>query len=298
MGCLFAGLLKEARHDVFLLDNHVERAVHITHHGLHITQARGDRAIPMCAGTAYTLAQPPDLIILCVKTYDTPSALDSALPLIGPDTTLLSMQNGVSALETLIRALPSGRICVGTTTQGATVIGPGHVFHAGGGLTWIGAYHERDWPQAQDLARMFCQAGIDACTERNVMSLLWSKLVINAAMGPVSALSCLPNGRLALEEPWAFMLRKAATEAAAVARAKGIALLYPDPVEAALTVCRQTENNRSSMLQDVLKGRRTEIDAITGVIVREADALGVPVPVSRDLLEKIHALSTAKILRP
>jgi 2-dehydropantoate 2-reductase len=121
-------------------------------------------------------------------------------------------------------------------------------------------------------------------------ALLWGKLVINAAINPLTALLDIPNGEL-LNRPSAREVAAAlAREAASVAVAKGISLPFPDPVAATETVAHRTASNKSSMLQDVKRGSPTEIDAICGAIVRAGEQTGVPTPVNRTLWQLINGL--------
>jgi len=122
-------------------------------------------------------------------------------------------------------------------------------------------------------------------------SLLWGKLVINAAINPLTAILRVPNGELLAHSTAGALMYAAANEAAAVAIALGVHLPYPDPSAAAEAVARRTANNRSSMLQDVLRGAPTEIDAICGAIVQAGEGLGVPTPVNLTLWQLVKAMS-------
>jgi 2-dehydropantoate 2-reductase len=137
---------------------------------------------------------------------------------------------------------------------------------------------------------LLTRAGIKTSVASDVSAVLWSKLIINAAIGPVSALSGLPNGQLPKRKKWRTLLERAAREGAAVAARQGIRLLYRNPVRAVAEVCRNTAENLSSMLQDVRRQRKTEIDAINGAIVRAAAAAGLPAPVHTDLIRRIRTL--------
>jgi 2-dehydropantoate 2-reductase len=133
-------------------------------------------------------------------------------------------------------------------------------------------------------------AGFEVETTPNADSLVWSKLVINAAINPLTALLRVPNGEL-LQRPTArSLMGELAREAAAVAEAQGIPLTFSDPVTAAEAVARRTARNHASMFQDVQRGAPTEIDAICGAIVRTGEKSGVPTPVNRTMWQLVKAI--------
>jgi 2-dehydropantoate 2-reductase len=123
------------------------------------------------------------------------------------------------------------------------------------------------------------------------MSLLWSKLVISAAINPISALSDLTNGEILKSSDLTEVMHEAASEAEEVANIKGIKLQYKNAADEADEICRATKNNISSMLQDVRAGRKTEIESITGAIIKEANAMNVDVPTNEVLMKRINKLS-------
>lgn len=290
LGCLWAALLARGGHEVTLLDRDPARAAALTRQGLRLETGAGtlDCRIP-CTAEAGRIGC-VDLVCLCVKAYATALAAPLLPPLVDDRTLVLSLQNGLGNLELLADALRTGCLLGGSTTHGATLLGPGHIRHAGQGLTVVAPWRIADYPRAAALAEVFQRCEIKTTTHENLTAVLWSKLIINAAIGPVAALSGLRNGPLARHAHWGEVLRAAVREGAAVAAAQGIALLYADPVAAVLEVCRRTADNVASMLQDVRRGRRTELDAINGALVRAAERVGVPVPVQRDLMARLFLL--------
>jgi 2-dehydropantoate 2-reductase len=174
-------------------------------------------------------------------------------------------------------------VLAGTTTDGARLVGPGHVEWTGRGTTTVGAWRPAD--DAETVGRVveaFRTAGLDADAATDVRRLLWEKLAVNAAINPVTALARVENGALTTG-PLADLARTAAVETAAVARADGADLDDATAREAVETVARETARNRSSMHRDVARGRRTEIDAINGYVVDRAAATGRSAPVNRTL---------------
>lgn len=174
--------------------------------------------------------------------------------------------------------------------MGAVLDTAGIVQWKGHGLTQIAPFGETSTNTEREVAGILSTAGCDCRVLPNAQSMLWGKLAINAAINPVTAILGIPNGRL-LELPEARVQAfAAAKEAEAVAGALGIPLPYPDVVAAVTDVCHQTAANHSSMLRDVERGRRTEIESITGAVVAAAQHHGIPTPVNAQLLAVVQGL--------
>jgi 2-dehydropantoate 2-reductase len=179
------------------------------------------------------------------------------------------------------------RALLGVTEQGATLVAPGRVRPCGDGPTHIAG--------PDSLAAVFRSAGLDAraVDPARGASLAWGKLAVNAGINALSAILRVPNGQLLARPEALTLLECAANEVAEVARAKGIVLPFPDAAAQARRVARATSSNLSSMLQDVLRGVPTEIDAINGAVVREGARLGVPTPANETLLRLLAARAAA-----
>jgi 2-dehydropantoate 2-reductase len=227
--------------------------------------------------------------LVLVKSWQTERAagqLSRCLPVEG---VALTLQNGLGNREALVRALGAGRVGLGTATAGATLLGPGWVRPGG-----EGEIHAEDHPRLPPLTALLSGAGFSVSKTGNVESLVWGKLAINAAINPLTALLRVPNGEL-LERPEAReLMRAVAREAAGIASAKGIRLPFDDPTGAAESVARRTAGNTSSMLQDVLRGAPTEVDAICGGIVAAAHELGLEAPVNETLWRLVKAMVNFK----
>jgi 2-dehydropantoate 2-reductase len=228
-----------------------------------------------------------DLVILTTKAFDTPSAAEQ-LGKLGSSSPVLSLQNGLTNVPLLLGRLPHASVLGGSTTHGVTFLGPGHIRHAGRGQTALGvARGPRSL--ALDTAALFSRAGLAASVAGDLDRVLWEKAVVNAAINPLTAVLRCANGELMDRSDARLVSQGAAREAAEVARARRVAVSL-DPWSSVARVLAATAANRSSMLQDVEAGRRTEIDAITGEIVRLARAHGVNAPVNRGLLALVRAL--------
>ena len=290
MGSLFGGLLAEAGEDVVLVDIWEEHVRAINERGLHIKGVSGDRVVRVRATTKHAEVGVVDLMLIQVKSYATEKAIRDALPMIGERTVVLTLQNGLGNVEKIAAVVGRERVLAGTTAHGATVLGPGEIYHAGRGLTVIGEVDGRITDRVKAIAELFNRAGIETEVTDNIMGAIWTKMLANVAINALTAITGLYNGELLeLEETKAVML-KAVDEAVAVAKAMGIKLLVEDPHEFVLGIARATATNKSSMLQDVERGRRTEIDAINGMIVHYGRELGIPTPINEALVAAVKGI--------
>lgn len=230
-----------------------------------------------CLGIHYAL--------VLVKAWQTGHAAQQLKECLADDGLAVTLQNGHGNDETLSRILGTDRVALGTTTTGATLLGPGLVREGGEGIIFL----ERH-PALGPLEEALKAAGFAVDVVEEAQSLVWGKLVVNAAINPLTAILRVPNGKL-LELPTAReMMRALATEAAHVAGAERVRLPFPDPVSAAEEVARRTAANHSSMLQDVLRGAPTEIDAICGAVVQMAQKHGMDAPANWACWKLVKAL--------
>ena len=214
-------------------------------------------------------------VLVLVKAWQTErvgSQLQECLP---DDGLAITLQNGLGNREILAKSLGLDRVALGTTTTGATLLGPGLVREGGQGIISI----ERH-PSLGLMVEALTSAKFNVQPVDDAQSLIWGKLVINAAINPLTALLRVSNGKL-LESPSAReMMGALANEAAQVAAAEKIHLPFSDPVAAVEEVASKTAENHSSMLQDILRGAPTEIDAICGAVVKVAQKHNLDTPVN------------------
>ena len=299
IGCLFAALLSRAGNEVWLVDRHPQRARMLGRRGLFVsgsTALRHSQGVPQeFRATVRATADPQqvgpvDLVIMAVKSFHTPEAAQAATPLVGDETAVLTLQNGLGNLEVLQQALGAERVIGGVTSQGAAIVAPGQVHHAGDGPTVIGEPGGTLSERLLGIQEEFSQAGIQTDVTTNLPSALWGKLVVNAGLNAVGALAHVRNGAIMESAHLRRVMGAAVREAVAVAKAKGISLPYPDMAAHAEEICQRTANNMNSMLQDLLRQRPTEVEAINGAVVREGSAAGVPTPVNEALLSLIKGI--------
>jgi 2-dehydropantoate 2-reductase len=189
----------------------------------------------------------------------------------------------------MAEVLGAERCVQGVTSHGATLLGPGHVRHAGAAATHIAASPEAA-VHVRHIADLFTRAGFETHVSDSLDSLLWGKLIINVGINALTAILRVRNGLLAEVEAAYAVMCAAVDEAVAVVRGRGVALPYEDAPERARGVAIATAANRSSMLADVLRQQPTEVDVINGAIVREGARLGIPTPVNQTLVWLIKAM--------
>jgi len=223
--------------------------------------------------------------LVLVKSWQTERAAQQLAGCLDDAGVALTLQNGLGNREALTAILGAERVALGVTTAGASLLAPGYIRVAGNGKVKLGTH-----PRLESLADHLSKAGFSVEIVVDPDSLLWGKLVVNAAINPLTALLRIPNGEL-LKRPSARQLMvDAAREAATVAVARGVDLPYADPIEMVEEVAHQTATNLSSMLQDILRGAPTEIEAINGAIVRLGEQAGVPTPVNHALYRLVKGL--------
>ena len=282
MACLYGARLG-SQTDVTLAGSWAEGVTAIREHGIIIEESAGPAVMQVNAARlgAESIA-PADLVLVLVKAWQTELVAEHLPGLLAPDGIALTLQNGLGNLEQL-----GPRAHLGVTTQGATLLGPGRVRPGGAGLTHIAA---PEWVVAA-----FQRAGFEAhrAEAAEVDGLLWGKLVVNCGINALTALLRVPNGELLRRPDAKELMERAALECAQVGRAKGIALPFADPAARVREVAERTAINKSSMLQDILRGARTEIDAINGAVARAGARVGVSTPVNETLARLVRALGAA-----
>ncbi len=286
MASLFAARLAGCGVRVTMIGTWQQGLAALRENGVRLVAAWGrERVFPVQVAVDPLECTPASLALVLVKSWQTGRAADQLARCLAPDGLALTLQNGLGNLEILADRLGPDRVALGTTTNGATLLGPGLVRAGGEGEISL----EDDFRLAPIL-HMLHQAKFKIKTVADIDALVWGKLAINAAINPLSALLRVPNGELLARPTARELMSAAAREAALVANARGIRLPFDDPAAAAEAVAQKTAANRSSMLQDIRRGAPTEIDAINGAIVRAGGEAGVATPTNRVLWQLVKAL--------
>jgi 2-dehydropantoate 2-reductase len=291
MGALFGGLLAESGNEVWLVDVWEAHVRAIVEAGLQIEREGTTRRIEVHATTDPSEIGAVELVIVFVKANQTRIAARTAAGLLGTDSRVLTLQNGMGNADVIAEIIEPGRVVAGTTAHGATVLGPGHIRHAGVGPTAIGMWHSGDIEPAQGIAAGLNAAGIETTVASNIRRVVWEKLLVNVGINAITALTGVKNGQLLDLAVTRELCRAAVQEGLEVARALGIEVRSDAP-DHVLQVARATASNRSSMGQDVDHRRPTEIDAINGVVVREARKAGLHAPVNQTLTALVATLQS------
>lgn len=302
LGSLLGGRLADAGRRVTLFTRRAEHVAAIRERGLAIEERDGRVTTRRLAATAdATEAGGADLAVVTVKAHDTRAALEPFRGRLGAEGTVLSLQNGLGNDAAIRAALgPDIRLILGATASGATLLGPGRVRDGGAGPTTIGYPGRAPDARLARVAATLGAAGWAATTAARIADALWAKLLVNAAINPLAALTGLPNGVLPARPDLAELMRAVLAEAAAVARAEGAAAGTETGDEAfarVRAVCAATAVNRSSMLQDLDAGRRTEIGAINGAIAALGARHGLATPLNAALVALVRGREAARGVR-
>ncbi len=291
MGSLFGAMLAEAGNEVWLYDVWLEHVQAINQDGLRIEREGKIRTVEIRATADLQQIGQAELVIIFVKSSRTKLAAKTALNLAGSDGSVMTLQNGMGNADVIAEFFEPERILAGTTSHGATMLGPGSIRHAGSGPTTIGTWSQTEGglQRAGQFAEFFNRAGIKTESTADVRSVVWNKLLINIGINAITALTQIKNGQVLNLEITRELSRNAVVEALNVARAADIKV-QDDAVDRVFKVAEATALNRSSMGQDVDSRRQTEIAAINGFIVREAKRLGLEAPVNFTLTALVQTL--------
>lgn len=230
-------------------------------------------------------------LLVATKSYDTLSALNAIAHRLAPDTAIYLMQNGLGSQEAVASQFAQYPLYAVTTTEGANRRGPDEIIHAGRGQSWIGPFNEQaTLIQAQATANRFCEAGLNTQATPEIRHRLWLKLAINCAINPFTAVLNCPNGELPQHPFFNERLPRVCEEVALAMTRAGFPTTASALQEQVMAVIAGTAANISSMLQDIRAGRRTEIDAINGYLVRFSEAQGLAAPINQELVQRVQAL--------
>jgi len=286
IGCYFGGMLARAGAKVTLIGRHPHVEA-IKRNGLLLQSLDFRDTIRVAATQDMAAVGEAGLVLFCVKSRDTEDAARQMAPQLAADAVVLSLQNGVDNVER-IRLHIKSPVIAGLVYAAAEMPAPGSVRHTGGGSLVIGRLDgpgggdESGQQLLNEIAALFTGAGISVKISGEIAAELWSKLVMNCAYNAISALTRSPYGRMVALPGIRAIMRETVDEVVEVARAKGIRL-PGDMVEAAFRLADAMPTTLSSTAQDILKGKRTEIDHLNGYVVREGEALGIPTPANRTL---------------
>lgn len=295
LGCAIGGTLAQAGNRVVLINRNAAQVDAINTHGLVMRTPAGEQVVKTTAATSAQGLAPVDLVIVLVKSFHTEAAMGAATNLVGPHTTVLSLQNGLGHEDVLAQIVGREHVLAGKTYVGGVQLAPGQIISGTAGKeTLIGELDGRLSERAQRIAATFNAAGLATTVSDNIMGTMWDKLLINVSTGAVSGITRLPYGPLYQIPEIEATAVAAVQEAMDVAAASGVKLSYTDPRDAWLKASAGLPADfKTSMLQSLEKGSVTEVDFINGAVVRWGQRCGVSTPVNATLVACIKGVERA-----
>ena len=294
MGCVYAALMADAGNEVWAVDTWQAHVDAIAAKGLRLEGASGDRTVTLGATTDPATVGPCDLVIIATKAPQVEAAASGARALLGSETPVLTIQNGLGSSAKVARILGEQRVIVGVVGGfGASIVAPGHAHHNGMELVRLGEAHGTVTPRLERIAALWRDSGFRVKCFDDIDQLVWEKLICNVCYSGTATLTGLSVGEIMADADAWPIASGCASEAYQVARAKSIRLDFDDPVAYVHDFGAKIPGARPSMLLDHLAGRRSEIDAINGAIPPEALALGLEAPYNTLVSALVRAKETA-----
>lgn len=295
IGRLFGSYLAKSQNEVTLLDVDDEVIGAMQDQGIGVVVNEMDdpdmvTQVPVTAITDARLIKECDLVMLMVKSFATRMATQSVAHLVGPGSPLLCVQTGLGNIEVMEQIVAREHIIAGFTFMSGTALGGAKVRYGREGKTYIGELNGEITDRVQKIANVFEESGIATQVASRILGRLWCKVLVFSAINPLSSLLKVPNGCLTGKMESITLMKRLLDEGKAVAEAHGIDLVYTDLYELLFDACQRSSNNLSSMLQDILNDRRTEIEAQNGAICRFASSYGVQVPTHQTMVELVKLL--------
>jgi 2-dehydropantoate 2-reductase len=292
MGGIWAVRLALAGNDVAVIDVAAEVVAAIERDGVVVENKEGVvETAPVRATVDAATIGPVDVVFFFVKAQHTAAAAEGARPLIEDQTTVVSLQNGWGNSDVLASVYPPHQIAMGVTYHSGTVVAPGRIAHTARNATFIGPYaDDAGLDRARAVGELMTAAGIETTVTADVKTEVWKKLILNTATLPTAALTLLRAGELGQPGPMLDLLDRLASESTHVAQALGYPIEVQERIDRIHTQLAGAGMGKPSMLQDVEARRKTEIEVINGAVVREAQRVGVDVPVNRAMVALVGGL--------
>ena len=315
IGSLFGGYLASIKSDMYTIEvilisrKHHADAINKSGLTLHkidsIIELRNIQAFKNSKEIEDYIAkkskEPIDFIFLSTKTYDIENAMLKYKNLINKSKWLVILQNGIGNEDIIRKFCSDHKLIRIVTSNGALLEKPGHVIHTGKGFTKIGfpflkviKQNDKEFKKADSelriLTNLLTSVGLDTIIVEDIIQESWEKIFVNVGINPFGALTRLTNGKLLENEGIKQMMGEAVKEAVEVAKKKDIKLSEKDFVALTYDVAKKTSNNKNSMLQDILKGKRTEIDFMNGKILKYARELNLKTPINELLTFLVKGL--------
>ena len=295
IGSLYGGFLQLGGHQVTLIgrEHHIES---IQKHGLQILGVLGNHSVKLHAMTDPGGIDEADMVLITTKAYDVEQAAHSVKHLVGPNTHVVCLQNGIGTEKRVEAVLKTRRILRATTCMGALVTRPGEITVTGVGVTEIGSHYPENQVVVDKLADLLRDIGFNVRSSDNIAGVIWTKTVVNCGINPIGALTGLTNGEVYNSQELRGLVIHLVNEVVRVISELGIELTTDDPIRYTLGTAKATGDNINSMLQDIRSHKRTEVEFITGEVIRIAKELGIATPYNETVYALVRALES-KMLR-
>lgn len=289
MGSIYGGHLS-LHHDVYLIDTNQAIVDHINREGLKVQEDGADVIYHPNAVTSTEGVEPVDLVILFVKALFSRAALNSNKGIIGENTYLMTLQNGSGHEDILSEFVPEDRIVIGTTEDNGAVLAPGHVRRGGSGNTNIGMLTEDTHGFLPKLKEALDSCGFCGNIHENIQQLIWNKLFTNVSLSALTGVLQVPMGFIAGNEHAWVLAQRLIHEAVEVAHGLGLEADEAEITEKVKNTSLGSPEGITSICADLRDGRKTEVNTISGSVVRASKKCGVPAPTHEVIVELVHAL--------
>ena len=299
IGRLFGAFLAKGDHEVILVDIDQGVVDAINRSGIGLMELGESNPDTVNELIVRAVSDPStisdcDLVLLTVKSHATLTAAMNVRHLIGESSPIVTLQTGLGNIEILKNLVPPQHIIAAFTFMSATALGNSRVRHGGIGKTYMGELNGEFSPRLIKLCKAFNDCDLMSQMVHRIIGRLWCKVIVYSAINPVSSILKIPNGNLLSKMESVTLMKKLLDEGKRVADAFAVDLVYPDLYELLFDACKQSSNNLSSMLQDLLNDRPTEIDAQNGAICRFAEEKGVSTPTQQTMVQLIKLLESWK----
>ncbi len=299
MGKLFGVFLTKSKHEVILVDVDQKVVDEINHSGIELMGLGESNPDTVQQFSLQAVSDPStisdcDLILLTVKSHATLAATRSVLHLISETSPVLLLQTGLGNIELVEKLVPRQHMIVAFTFMSGTALGNNRIRHGGTGKTYLGELNGELTPRLEKISGLFTDCGLQNQMVQRIIGRLWCKVIVYSAINSVSSILRIPNGSLLSKMESVTLMKSLVDEGKKVADAHAIDLVYQDLYELLFDACKQSSNNLSSMLQDLLNDRPTEIDAQNGAICRFGEEVGIPTPTQSTMVQLIKLLEKWK----
>lgn len=290
LGCLFGANFSK-QNEVILITHSEKTAETINHNGLYVKDDNEEKHyqenLKAYAGGRYD--DIVDIMVILVKTTQTEEALEQNKKMIGENTLVVTLQNGLGNYEKISKYVNSEHLILGTTSHNSVLLEAGRVYHSGSGITAIGGKQVK----AEDIKKvfdMFSSSGFECVISDNIGNLLWKKLFVNLTINSFTYITLTPIGFISQNDYAKKYVEKIIEEAVSVAGAEGYQFDKNDIMANIEYISETHLMGYSSMSQDRKRGAKTEIDAINGAVVSLAQKHNIATPYNEMAVTMVHAI--------